>query len=107
MPRVLDVRRVQVAPAQQPAYRAAAAAVAARCEARDAHFWLFRSRSEPVEFVEFVEGPGPESPRARLTDHGEQALLETLQRLARHHDDGTLWDAVTLTSGAGDGATDR
>lgn len=107
MPRVLDVRRAHVASAQQSAYRAAIVALAARLENRDVHVWLFRSRKEPAEFIEFIEGLGPGSPRAHASDATEQSLLDQLQHFARYDDEDTVWDAVTLMSGAGDGATDR
>ncbi len=107
MARVLDVRYARVSPAQQPAYRAAVAALAARLERGEAHVWVFRSRDDPDEFLEFVEGRGGTSPRAAVTDPGARDLLEQLQHLARYHDQGTVWEAVSLTSGASDGAKDR
>ncbi len=100
MPRALAVARVNVPPAQEAAYLAAAGELAAALKARGQHLWVFRHPEHPGAFLEFRES-------AVAHEHTISAPTPVEARLARAlrgfgicepgADD--LWTEVSLTEG--------
>lgn len=100
MPRVLAVARVQVPPAEEAAYLAAAGELAAALKIRGQHLWVFRHPARPGAFLEFRES-------AVAHEHTVSAPTSTEARLARalrafgtcEPGSDDLWTEVSLTEG--------
>jgi hypothetical protein len=91
MGRVLIATRVRVAPAAMEEYLRLSAEYAAALRVGGRRVWVFRSRTDPASFLEFVEGEGPVDPRAGLAEH----LHERLIAIAPLRDGAEeLWDEI-------------
>jgi len=100
VPRALAVARVTVAPADEAAYRAAAAALAAELERRGQHLWLFRHPTDAGQFLEFREAGDGAAHTAMAPTPSEARLTGVLRTLgASAPDAGVLWIEVPLAEG--------
>ncbi|MGE0354420.1 MAG: hypothetical protein AB7I33_03700 [Gemmatimonadales bacterium] len=98
MPRALSVARVTVSPERQGEYLAALRELAALAAARGQHIWVFKSKREPDEFLEFSESPSPMSHRHHASRLPEELRLEQrLRRVAAYAPDSAeLWEEIPL-----------
>jgi hypothetical protein len=107
MPRALTVAPVRVTPDNEPAYLAAAGALAAALGRRGQHLWLFRHPTEPGRFLEFREAADAAAHVAVAPTPAESELARSLASLGTY-DAGAdeLWFDVSLPGGApsGDGS---
>ena len=85
-----------LAPGDEPAYLARAAAARDALAAEGMHCWIFRSRADRRLVLEFVEGP--EGPGGGLPiGPGSSEALHRLEGIgARAPDAADLWDEVPL-----------
>ncbi len=100
MPRALAVGRVQVAPAREAEYLAAAGRLAAALRVRGQHLWVFRHPAEPGAFLEFRESASEVAHAAVAPTDAEERLIRALRALGTYApgaDD--LWLEVSLTEG--------
>ena len=100
MPRALAVGRVQVPPARESEYLAAAGRLAAALRVRGQHFWVFRHPNQPGAFLEFRESASDVAHSAVAPTDAEERLIRALRALGTYApgaDD--LWLEVSLTEG--------
>ena len=100
MPRALAVARVNVPPAQETAYLAAAGALAAALKVRGQHLWVFRHADHPGAFLEFRESAVATEHTVVATTPAEERLTRALRALGTCEpgpDD--LWIEISLTEG--------
>jgi hypothetical protein len=89
--RVLTASRVEIDPGEEAEYLEAVRGWREALRAGGRRCWVFRRRDEPGTFLEFVEGPGPEDPRAGVAPE----LGSRVRALGRRLGDGELWDETT------------
>lgn len=101
MPRALAVARVQVPPAEEGAYLAGAAALAAELRKRGQHLWVFRHPRRPGAFLEFRESAEGAAHTAMAPTAAEARLTAALRSVGAP-DPGAdeLWLEVPLAEGA-------
>jgi len=95
--RALSVARVEVAAAQEAAYLAGAAALAAALKSRGQHFWVYRRPDRPGAFLEFREAGGA-ADHVSVAPTPQEARLEAALRAvaAADQDAGVMWLEVPL-----------
>lgn len=85
MARVLTAVQVTVRPALEAEWLATVHALATRLVSRGMHLWVFRSRSDPHQYLEFTEGKDDAAHRRHGPADAEEAALERrLQELASY-----------------------
>lgn len=96
--RTLSVARVKVTPEREPEYLAAIRELAALAARRNQHIWVFRSRQDPLVFLEFSESPTAMSHRHAASRTPDELRLEQrLHKAASYdHSAADLWEEVPL-----------